>query len=110
MRRGEGEVDLVGHGNGLRLPGIDNGNSKMERSGEGRGNARDLSRQYLGRAELGETVRELPAAMVHQGSIHLMIDKAVHFQNPVPQNLPVALNTILKFLHPCLLEFVWSRQ
>ena len=74
----------------------------MQGRGEGRGDPGYLRGQHLGRSQVRKALREFFATVVHQARVNLMVDKAVHFENSARQNLAVAPNALLKFLHACL--------
>ena len=79
MGRGQGQEDLIRHGDGLGLAGIDHRQAQVEGGHQGRGNAGDLGGQHLGGSQGGKTGGQFLPAGLHQGRVDLMIDKAIHF-------------------------------
>ena len=62
----QGQEDLVGHGDGLGLAGIDHRQAQVAGGRQGRGDAGDLGGQHLGGAQIGETGGQFLPAGIHQ--------------------------------------------
>jgi hypothetical protein len=92
VRGSQSQVHLIGHRDRLVLAGVHHWQTEMDGGRQRRGNARDLGGQHLGRTDVGKAPRKLFAAGIHQKRVHLMIDKAIHFQNAPTQIFPIPQN------------------
>src|SRR5512138_1819010 len=99
VRGREGQVDLVGHGDGLILAGVDDRQTEMQGGHQRGGNAGYFCSEDLGGADSLEAAGKLAAAAVHQPGIDLMIDEAVYLQDAIPQILTIAQDAIFEFCH-----------
>ena len=92
--RGERQENLVRHRDRLRLAGVDHGDPEMQsRCDRGR-DARDLGREDLRRSRAAEAPRKLFAARVHETRVHLVVDEAVHLEDPASEVPSVAADPL----------------
>ena len=103
-----GGAEHVFHGAGLLFLGKDNGQLQQVAYHDGRGDAAGLHGDDLIDTGRGKTAHEFYGHGAHQAGIHLVVDKAIHFENVPRETLAIFDNSVFQRLHG-LIQYVAVR-
>ena len=91
VRGRQGQVDLVGHGDGLGLARIDHRQAQVQGGDQRRGDAGNLGGEDARGADGGEEAGKFRPQASIRTRVDLVVDETIHFEDAVAQNLPFAL-------------------
>ena len=94
-----GNVHLALDVDGLGLLGKHHGHAELLCHETGDADAGGLNGQHLGDGLIGKPAVKFPADLLHQGNIHLVIQKAIHLQHIAGLYDSVFRDSLLQKVH-----------